>query len=113
MSQDAKPQRESGGHHSLVYGVGGLVSCFLAVLLLPLYTHYLSPADYGAIGLLIAGSAVATVLLRAGAGYGFIRFWFDSDDPAYRKRLLRTIFWFQMLMATLGLVVCVVFASQI
>jgi len=125
MSQDAKPQRESGGHHSLVsqlreltrhsfiYGVGGLVSRFLAVLLLPLYTHYLSPADYGAIATLIAGSAVATVLLRAGAGYGFIRFWFDTDDPDYRKRLLRTIFWFQMLMATLGLLFCVVFASEI
>jgi Membrane protein involved in the export of O-antigen and teichoic acid len=64
MSQDAKPQREGGGHHSLVsqlreltrhsfiYGVGGLVSRFLAVLLLPLYTHYLSPADYGAIATL-------------------------------------------------------------
>jgi O-antigen/teichoic acid export membrane protein len=61
----------------------------------------------------MAASAVATVLLRAGAGYGFIRFWFDSDDPAYRNRLLRTIFWFQMLMATLGLVVCVALAPQI
>jgi O-antigen/teichoic acid export membrane protein len=99
--------------HSFVYGIGGIVSRFLAILLLPIYTHYLSRADYGAIGVLMAASAVATVLLRAGAGYGFIRFWFDSDDPAYRKRLLRTIFWFQMLMATLGLVVCVAFASQI
>lgn len=99
--------------HSFVYGVGGIVSRFLAVFLLPLYTHYLSPADYGAIATLMAGSAVATVILRAGAGYGFIRFWFDSEDPAYRKRLLRTIFWFQMLMATLGLVLCVAFAPQI
>jgi O-antigen/teichoic acid export membrane protein len=125
MSPDAKPRRESGGQrslgsqlleltrHSFIYGVGGIVSRFLAVLMLPLYTRYLTPADYGAIGLLIAGSAVATVLLRAGAGNGFIRFWFDSDDPAYRKRLLRTIFWFQMLMATLGLVICVAFASEI
>ena len=99
--------------HSFVYGVGGIVSRFLAVLLLPIYTRYLNPADYGAITTLIAGSAVATVILRAGAGYGFIRFWYDSDDPAYRKRLLRTIFWFQMLMATLGLAFCVAFAPQI
>jgi O-antigen/teichoic acid export membrane protein len=125
MSQDPKPRRESGGHqslvsqlleltrHSFIYGVGGIVSRFLAVFMLPLYTRYLTPADYGAIATLIAGSAVATVLLRAGAGYGFIRFWFDSDSPVYRKRLLRTIFWFQMLMATLGLVICVAFASEI
>jgi O-antigen/teichoic acid export membrane protein len=120
MSSDANARPKPLGsqlleltRHSFIYGVGGIVSRFLAVFLLPLYTHYLSPADYGAIATLMAGSAVATVLLRAGAGYGFIRFWFDSDDPAYRKRLLCTIFWFQMLMATLGLVVCVAFASQI
>ena len=99
--------------HSFIYGVGGIISRFLAVFMLPLYTKYLSPADYGAIETLMAGSAVATVVLRAGGGYGFMRFYFDSEDPEYRKRLLRTIFWFQMLKATLGLVLCVVFASEI
>ena len=43
--------------HSAVYGLGGLVSRILAVLLLPLYTHYLSKADYGAIETLIALTA--------------------------------------------------------
>ena len=33
--------------HSAVYGFGSLVSRFIAVLLLPVYTRYLSPADYG------------------------------------------------------------------
>jgi O-antigen/teichoic acid export membrane protein len=99
--------------HSFIYGVGGIVSRFLAVFMLPLYTTYLSTADYGAIETLMAGSAVATVVLRAGGGYGFMRFYFDSEEPEYRKRLLRTIFWFQMFKATLGLVLCVVFASQI
>jgi O-antigen/teichoic acid export membrane protein len=99
--------------HSFIYGVGGIVSRFLAIFLLPLYTAYLSTADYGAIATLMAASAVATVILRAGAGYGFIRFWYDSDDPAYRKRLLRTIFWFQMSLATVGLVLCVALAPQI
>src|SRR5205823_8550058 len=35
------------GKHSVIYGLGGLVSRILAVLLLPLYTRYLSPSDYG------------------------------------------------------------------
>jgi O-antigen/teichoic acid export membrane protein len=119
MSTDAEKPRSLVSQlleltrHSFVYGVGGIVSRFLAVFMLPIYTSFLSTADYGAIATLMAASAVATVLLRAGAGYGFIRFWYDSDEPAYRKRLLRTIFWFQMLMATIGLVVCVALASQI
>jgi len=99
--------------HSLIYGLGGLVSRFLAVFMLPLYTSYVSSADYGRIEILMAASAVAVVLLRAGGGFGFVRFYFDSKDPDYRRRLLRTIFWFQMAKATAALVLCVLFAPQI
>ena len=35
--------------HSAIYGLGGLVQRLLAVLLLPLYTSYLTPSDYGQI----------------------------------------------------------------
>ena len=34
------------GRHSAIYGIGGLVSRVIAVLLLPLYTRYLSPVSY-------------------------------------------------------------------
>ena len=37
------------GKQSAIYGLGGLVSRILAVLLLPLYTRYLSKGDYGEI----------------------------------------------------------------
>ena len=45
------------GKHSVIYGLGGLVSRVLAVLLLPLYTHYLSTSDYGQIETRHANSA--------------------------------------------------------
>ena len=35
------------GKQSAIYGLGGLVSRILAVLLLPLYTHYLRRATTG------------------------------------------------------------------
>ena len=41
--------------HSVIYGLGGLVSRILAVLLLPLYTRYLTPSDYGKVETLVAG----------------------------------------------------------
>lgn len=91
------------GKHSLIYGLGGLVSRILAVLLLPLYTHYLSPADYGQIETLVALVTVLTIVLRLGISSAFFRFYFDADDPAGRRLVLRTSFWFTMAMATLGL----------
>ena len=101
------------GKHSVIYGLGGLVSRILAVLLLPLYTHYLSTSDYGQIETLIALVTVLTIVLQFGISSAFFRFYFDADDDDGRRLVLRTSFWFTMTMATLGLVVLVAFARQI
>ena len=99
--------------HSAIYGIGGLTSRFLAVFMLPLYTSYVYPGDYGRIEILMAAMAVAVVVLRGGANFGFIRFYFREKEPDYRRRLIRTVFWTQMTYSTLALVLCIVFASQL
>ena len=80
------------GRHSLIYGLGGLVSRILAVILLPLYTRYLTPSDYGIVETLIALTTVIGIALAAGIGSAFFRFYFDSTEPAARRRVLRTSF---------------------
>ncbi len=99
--------------HSAIYGLGGLVSRILAILLLPLYTSYLEPDDYGRVETLIALTAVLVTLLRGGMSSAFFRFYFDSSETADRLRVLRTSFWFTMAMATAGLIAGVALASQI
>ena len=101
------------GKHSVVYGLGGLVSRILAVLLLPLYTRYLSPSDYGKVETLIALTTVVGIALRLGITSAFFRFYFDSAEPEARRRVLRTSFWFTMGMATVGLAVGVALSSEI
>ena len=99
--------------HSVIYGLGGLVSRILAVLLLPLYTRYLSPSDYGKVETLIALTTVIGIVLRMGISSAFFRFYFDSSEPAARRLVLRTSFWFTMGMATLGLVLGLAFSGEI
>ncbi len=99
--------------HTAIYGIGGLTSRFLAVLMLPLYTSYVSVKDYGRIELLMATMAVAVVVIRGGANFGFIRFYFLDKNPEYQLRLIRTVFWTQMTYSTLALGFCVIFASEI
>ena len=89
--------------HSAIYGLGGIVSRLLAVLLLPIYTAYLEPPDLGSVGVLIALSAVLVTILRGGISSAFFRFYFDSKETAHRLRVLRTSFWFTMASATAGL----------
>ncbi len=99
--------------HSAIYGLGGVVSRILAVLLLPLYTRYLTPGDYGAIETLVAGSAVLVTILRAGISSAFFRFYFDSDEESHRALVVRTSFWFTMTSATAGLVAGLALAGPI
>jgi O-antigen/teichoic acid export membrane protein len=99
--------------HSAIYGFGSLVSRFIAVLLLPVYTRYLSPSDYGLIETLIALSAILTVLLAAGVKSAFFRFYFDERDEAGKLRVIRTSFWFTMVMGTAGLAAGLILAGPI
>ena len=85
----------------------------IAVFLLPVYTRFLEPDDFGAVGVLIALSAVLVTILRAGISSAFFRFTFDSTDPARRLLVLRTSFWFTMASATAGLTAGVLLASPI
>ncbi|HZG36701.1 MAG TPA: oligosaccharide flippase family protein [Gaiellaceae bacterium] len=101
------------GRHSAVYGLGGIVSRVLAVFLLPLYTRYLDREDLGAVGLIVALSAVLVTVLRLGLSSAFFRFYFDSRDPARRRLVVRTSFWFTMGSATLGVVAGVLLASPL
>jgi O-antigen/teichoic acid export membrane protein len=99
--------------HTAIYGVGGLTSRFLAILMLPLYTSYVSVGDYGRIELLMSLMAVAVVVIRGGANFGFIRFYFLDKAADYRRRLVRTVFWAQMAYSTVALALCIIFASEL
>jgi O-antigen/teichoic acid export membrane protein len=108
-----EPQIRRLGRHSAIYGLGGMVSRLLAVFLLPLYTRYLDRDDFGAVGVVVAMSAVLVTVLRLGISSAFFRFYFDSRDPAHRRLVVRTSFWFTMASATVGLVVGLVLAAPL
>jgi O-antigen/teichoic acid export membrane protein len=99
--------------HSAIYGLGGILSRLLAVLLLPLYTTYLGTKGFGKIEQITALTTVLVIVLSAGISSAFFRFYFDSKDPDRRIRVVRTSFWFTMTMASVGLLLGCVLATPI
>jgi len=99
--------------HSAIYGLGSIVARVLGVLLLPLYTRYLSPSDYGLIETLVALSAVLTALVAQGMKSAFFRFYFDSAEPERRHLVVRTAFWYVMVASTAVTVAGIALAAQI
>ena len=86
--------------HSALYGLGNLVARIVSVLLLPLYTRYLTPADYGLIETLVALSAVLTAFAAQAMKSAFFRFYFDSAEEDRRRAVIQTAFWYVMGAAT-------------
>ena len=78
----------------LTYGLGDAATSIVSLLLLPVYTAYLSPEDYGVIGLLLVIEAVTKVLFRWGVDTAFMRLYYDCPDQAARQRLASTLFFF-------------------
>src|SRR6266487_70953 len=99
--------------HSAIYGLGSIVARILGVLLLPLYTRYLSPGDYGLIETLVALSAVLAALVAQGMKSAFFRFYFDSAEEERRLLVVRTAFWYVLAAATAVLVLGVSLARPI
>jgi len=87
------------------YTAASVVSKVIAVALLPLYTRYLTPADYGAAEVMFAAIVSASIIVRFGTIEALLRFYYkDDEDPA---RVVATsfaaLFWFSTAAALIAL----------
>jgi O-antigen/teichoic acid export membrane protein len=99
--------------HSAIYGLGSIVARILGVLLLPLYTRYLTPGDYGLIETLVALGAVLSALVAQAMKSAFFRFYFDSAEESRRLLVVRTAFWYVLAASTGVLILGVALAEPI
>ena len=76
---------------SVVYGSADVFASLVNFLLLPVYTDYLEPADYGDLALLLLFGAGAKIVFRLGLDAGFFRIHYDLPGAGERKRLAGTV----------------------
>jgi len=87
------------------YTAASIFSKLIAVALLPLYTRYLTRADYGAAEILFAAVVVASIVIRFGVIEAVLRFYYKAgEDP---QRVVATsfaaLFWFGTAAALIAL----------
>jgi len=70
--------------HSTIYAIGTLSRQLVGFLMLPVYTNYLTPADYGAVGLLAFTLALMEPLLGARLGEAIPKFYFEQTTDKGR-----------------------------
>jgi O-antigen/teichoic acid export membrane protein len=54
------------GRHSVVYGLGGVLTQIVGILLIPIYSRYLTPEDYGVIQVLLVTAGFLSIVMELG-----------------------------------------------
>lgn len=93
------------------YTAASILSKVIAVALLPLYTRYLTTADYGAAEVLFAGVVSASIVVRLGLIEAILRFYYlDGEDS---REVVRSTFAGLFWLATIGSLVLLPFATPL
>jgi len=101
------------GRNTLIYSAGIFAQRIISIIMLPVYTRVMTPADYGVLDLLQMVTDVAALLLTAGLTAGVQRFYFQSNDQRERNELVSTAFLMQFGLGVLGTIGMLLFAEPI
>lgn len=87
--------------HSLIYGVGMSFTAISSILLVPLYTRFLSPADYGVYSLIGIIFSLLLFLYDFGMINAIFRWYYQyaPDEVALRRKVINTALIFLFVLA--------------
>ena len=75
---------------SSIYASGNIIRQLAGFIMLPIYTRYLSPADYGIIGLLVFSLSLVDILFGARLAQCIPKFYHAEQDKIIRKTIVST-----------------------
>lgn len=98
------------GRSAFYYTLGSVISRAASLLLLPVYTRYLSTADYGVMELLGIVVDVAAILFVSGMNAGMQRFYFKEPAGPGRDGVVSTTFWLEIVLGFIAALVVILAA---
>ena len=89
------------------YTASSILSKLIAVFLLPLYTRYMTPSDYGAAEMMRAAVITASIVIRFGMIEAILRFYYlpDVDEREAVGTGFAALLWTSTAAAAIALLV--------
>ncbi len=82
--------------HSVVYGIGGILTKAVSFLLLPFYTHYLTPRDYGVLEILDLSMSLLAMFLNMGVTAALLKYYGSAETDEERRNVIGSTFLFAL-----------------
>ena len=96
----------------ILYGVGGALSKASSIILLPFYTFYFSPEEYGVLEILTVIITLSSILGLLQLESALSRFFYEYKTEE-RKKLITTLFLFSGLLSFLITIILWMFGNSI
>jgi len=80
--------------HATIYGLGNVLGKVVGFVMIPFYTHYLKPADYGTLELLDLSLTLTTLILTMWLNASLVRHYNDFADRRNQNEAVSTILIF-------------------
>jgi len=88
---------------SLIYGLSRVAIKLVNIFIVPLYTRFFSPEEYGLLGLITNGIFLFTILLILGMDSATAVFFWAKEDKVEQKKTISTWFWIQTVTSVIVL----------
>jgi O-antigen/teichoic acid export membrane protein len=90
MAESVAKEAKVIARHSVVYGLSSVLDRIVGFVMLPVYTRFLTPADYGVMELIYMTTSIISLVVGFGVEAAVSRFYFDYPVESERKKVIST-----------------------
>jgi len=98
---------------SAIYGVGSIASPFIGFIMLPVYSRFLTPSEYGILAVTTVAINFVAALISLGINSGLIRFYFDYTEKRDKDQVVVSSLLFSFVASVVFAVVLWVFSGPV
>ena len=98
---------------SALYGIATILSKGLAVLMVPIYTAYLSQTQMGALELILGATSILSLVIGLDISNALAREYGESKEPEVRRRYSSTSLWFSVIVYGIALIAILALAKPL
>lgn len=91
--------------NTFIYTIGNSLPMAVTFFLLPLYTKYLTPHEYGIVGSMEAVKIFFTILFSLCLERGIVRLYWENETDTQKKNFLGTVFFTLGVISVFGLLI--------
>ena len=113
MTNSSAQELKKTAKHSAIYAIGTVVRRITGFVMLPIYTQYLTPADYGVVELLTMAIEIASILIGLRISQALFRYYILAKNNVEKQLTVSTVMTTIIVSSSIGSFVLYYFSENL